>query len=242
MDDLEHSHTEEAIAKRFSVPPTQSYLRDWIYGGIDGAVTTFAIVSGVVGGKLSSLVILILGFANLLADGFSMAASNYLGTKSEIDQYNHYKAIEKKHIDTVPEGEKNEIRHIFKKKGVKQADLDAIVQAITENKSLWIKTMLQEEYGFPEAIRSPFKSSLYTFLSFLLFGLIPLLPYILSFSNPFRSACFFTGATFFIIGCIKGLRSAKAWYYSGIETLMIGAATATLAYYIGAFLNWYLIG
>ncbi|KTD64564.1 VIT1/CCC1 transporter family protein [Legionella spiritensis] len=242
MVDLEHSHTEDAIAKRFSRPPSQSYLRDWIYGGIDGAVTTFAIVSGVVGGKLSSLVILILGFANLLADGFSMAASNYLGTKSEIDQFRHYEAIEEKHIETIPEGERNEIRQIFRNKGVKQADLEKIVQVITENKSLWIKTMLQEEYGLPGAIRSPFKSSLCTFLSFLLFGMIPLIPYILGFSNAFGISCLCTGAAFFIIGSIKGRWSARAWYFSGFETLVTGVATAALAYYIGAFLNWYLVG
>ena len=241
MADLEHSHTDDAIAQRFSSPPSQSYLRDWIYGGIDGAVTTFAIVSGVVGGKLSALVILILGFANLLADGFSMAASNYLGTKSEIDQYQHYKAVEEKHIDTVPEGEKNEIRQIFKNEGVKDADLDTIVRVITANKSLWIKTMLQDEYGLPGSNRSPLKSSLITFLSFLIFGMIPLMPYIFSINNPFRISCLLTGATFFIIGSIKGLWSPKSWYHSGFETFLIGALTAALAYYIGSFLNWYLV-
>lgn len=242
MVDLEHSHTKRAIVKRLANPPSQSYLRDWIYGGIDGAVTTFAIVSGVVGGKLSSLVILILGFANLLADGFSMAASNYLGTKSEIDQYRQYKAVEEKHIDAVPEGERNEIRQIFKNKGVKNADLDAIVEVITANKSLWVKTMLQEEYGLPASMRSPFKSAVYTFLSFLLFGMIPLIPYVLSFSNAFFWSCLSTGATFFIIGSIKGHWSPKSWYHSGFETLIIGASTAALAYYIGLYLNWYLVG
>ncbi|HFD2274735.1 TPA: VIT1/CCC1 transporter family protein, partial [Legionella pneumophila] len=82
MGNLEHGHSQKEIRERLTQTPSQNYLRDWIYGGIDGVVTTFAIVSGVVGGQLSSLVILILGFANLLADGFSMAASNYLGTKS----------------------------------------------------------------------------------------------------------------------------------------------------------------
>ncbi len=242
MAELEHSHTDDAITRRLSNPPSQSYLRDWIYGGIDGTVTTFAIVSGVVGGKLSSLVILILGFANLLADGFSMAASNYLATKSELDRYCHYKAVEKKHIDTVPEGEKNEIRQIFKNQGVKENDLDTMVEIITNNKPLWIKTMLQEEYGLPLSIRSPFKSSLFTFLSFILFGMIPLIPYVFGFSNAFRAACLFTGITFFIIGSIKGYWSLKSWYYSGFETLVIGTVTAVLAYYIGSFLNWYLVG
>ena len=72
MPVLEHEHTSDAIRDRLARPKTASYLRDWVYGGIDGAVTTFAIVAGVVGANFSPLVILILGFANLLADGLSL--------------------------------------------------------------------------------------------------------------------------------------------------------------------------
>ena len=61
------------------------YLADFVYGAIDGAVTTFAIVAGVAGAGLDSAIILILGFVNLFADGFSMATSNYLSTKSKLD-------------------------------------------------------------------------------------------------------------------------------------------------------------
>jgi hypothetical protein len=83
---MEHDHTREAIRRRLAAGPRLNYLRDWIYGGIDGAVTTFAIVSGVVGAEFSSVVILVLGFANLLADGFSMAASNFSGTRAEREE------------------------------------------------------------------------------------------------------------------------------------------------------------
>jgi len=63
----------------------RKYLAEFVYGATDGTVTTFAIIAGSVGATLSPNIILILGFANLLGDGFSMAASNYLSTKSEID-------------------------------------------------------------------------------------------------------------------------------------------------------------
>lgn len=242
MPNLEHGHTHKEIARRFAKKPSQTYLRDWIYGGIDGTVTTFAVVSGVVGGQLSHVVILILGFANLLADGFSMAASNYLGTQSEVEQYQHYKAVEKKHIEITPEGEKNEIRQIFKKKGLQGEILEKVVDAITANKSLWIDTMLQEEYGLPLTIRSPRKAALYTFLSFILFGMVPLLPYVLAFSNPFVWSCFLTGSAFFLIGSVKSHWSLHSWLYSGIETLIIGVVTAVLAYCIGLLLHLYLIG
>jgi vacuolar iron transporter family protein len=106
----EHSHTRKAIHDRLGQGPHVSYLRDWIYGGLDGTVTTFAIVAGVVGANLSASVLLILGFANLLADGFAMAASNYTSTKSEHEDYDRVLGIERRHIALVPDGEREEIR------------------------------------------------------------------------------------------------------------------------------------
>ena len=83
----DHEHTRQAIHKRLAEGPRQSYLRDWVYGGIDGAVTTFALVSGVVGAHLAPNVILVLGGASLFADGFAMAAGNYLATRSEHEEF-----------------------------------------------------------------------------------------------------------------------------------------------------------
>ena len=102
----EHDHHPDRIAARLAGGPRINYLRDWVYGGIDGAVTTFAIVSGVVGAQLSTAVIVILGIANLIADGFSMAAGNYLATRTEHDELRHIEAIEHRHIDAWPEGER----------------------------------------------------------------------------------------------------------------------------------------
>ena len=61
----------------------KKYLSEFVYGGIDGSITTFAVVAGAIGASLSSSIVLILGFANLFADGFSMAVSNYLSNESQ---------------------------------------------------------------------------------------------------------------------------------------------------------------
>ena len=111
--------------------PADQFLRDWIYGGIDGTVTTFAVVAGVVGADLSSRVVLVLGLANLVADGFAMAAGNYSGTQAERDDYDRLLAVERKHIAVVPEGEREEIRQIFGGKGFSGGDLERIVDVIT---------------------------------------------------------------------------------------------------------------
>ena len=175
---FEHSHTREGIHARLAQGPRTNYLRDWIYGGIDGAVTTFAIVAGVAGAELSATVVLMLGFANLLADGFAMAASNYSGTKAEHDDYERVLGIEEKHIALVPEGEREEIRQIFEAKGFSGEMLEQIVAVITSNRTLWAKTMAVEEYGLSPTPRSPVFAALSTFTAFVVCGFIPLITYL----------------------------------------------------------------
>src|SRR5208282_6306724 len=97
QDRLEHSHHADDIARRLAEDPPVSYLRDWIYGGIDGTITTFAIVAGVVGADMPGSVVLVLGLANLIADGFAMGAGNYSATKAEVDDFNRLLAVEQRH-------------------------------------------------------------------------------------------------------------------------------------------------
>ena len=137
---MEHDHSIAAIQERLSAGPTQNYLRDWIYGGIDGSATTFAVVTGVAGAHLSPAIIVILGFANLVGDGFSMAASNFLGTKSEHDDVRRVEAIEHRHIELAPEGEREEVRQIFAAKGFTGSDLDRVVELITSDPDRWVRT------------------------------------------------------------------------------------------------------
>ncbi|MEM9632883.1 MAG: VIT1/CCC1 transporter family protein [Pseudomonadota bacterium] len=231
--DLEHSHRPEDIASRLSLEPKASYLRDWIYGGIDGAVTTFAIVAGAVGATLHTNIILIMGIANLLAAGFSMAAANYTGSKSEKEDYDRLKDIEDKHITLVPEGEREEIRQIFKAKGFSGEDLESLVQLVTSNRATWIETMMQAEYGLYDSNRSPVKAAIYTFLSFLLFGLIPLAPFILLFNESATLATALTAIAFFAIGSARSRWSQRNWFVCGLETTAIGMLAAGIAYLAG---------
>jgi vacuolar iron transporter family protein len=234
---LEHSHSEQGIRERLARGPRTNYLRDWIYGGIDGTVTTFAIVAGVAGAQLSTSVLLLLGFANLVADGFAMAAGNYLGTRAEHDDYQRVLSIERRHIAMVPEGEREEIRQIFAAKGFAGGDLERAVAVITADPRLWAETMATEEYGLSQTLRSPIMSALSTFIAFLVCGCVPLLTYLLP--SGLTGCVVATGATFFAVGTIKSLWSAAHWLRSGVEVLCIGMIAAALAFAVGFGLRAY---
>lgn len=232
MTKLEHSHTDEAIKSRLATM-RHSYIRDWIYGGIDGAVTTFAVVSGVAGAQLSPIVVLILGFANLVADGFSMAASNFLGTRAEQDDHRRLREIELRHIELVPEGEREEVRQIYIAKGFEGDELDRAVELITSDKERWVQTMLTEEYGLPAEIRSPWKAAASTFSAFLVCGLVPILPYLFKIGPSFELSYLMTGLTFLAIGALKSNWSTSSWYRSAFETLLVGSIAAAMSFGIG---------
>jgi VIT1/CCC1 family predicted Fe2+/Mn2+ transporter len=208
-----------------------------VYGGIDGAVTTFAVVSGVMGARLSPSIVLVLGIANLVADGFSMAASNYAGTRTERDELRYWEAIEHHHVDTVPEGEREEVRQIFRQKGLIGADLERVVAAITADRARWVRTMLAEEYGLPRQVRSPWWAALTTFSAFVLCGLAPLLPFAVGLPQAFELAIALTAGVFFTIGAARSRWSLAPWWLSGLLTLGMGMTAAGLAYGVGASLK-----
>ena len=108
-------------------------LEDFVYGATDGAVTTFAVVAGVTGASLSPSIVLILGFANLLADGLSMAVGNYLAAKTRLEYIERARRREEWEIDNLVEQEKQEIRDIYAKKGFKEELLEEIVRVIRLN-------------------------------------------------------------------------------------------------------------
>jgi VIT1/CCC1 family predicted Fe2+/Mn2+ transporter len=235
--ELEHEHTPGAIAARLSEPPKPSFLRDWVLGGIDGAVTTFAIVAGVAGAGLSYSVVIILGVANLIADGISMAAGNYSGVKAENDEFRRLREMERRHIARTPDGEREEVRQIFAGKGFEGEDLERAVNVITADDERWIDFMITEEFGLPKAERPPLPAALATFSAFVICGAVPLVPYAFSVSGGFWYAAGGAGLVFFGIGALKSRWSTARWWASGAETLAIGAVAACAAYVIGDFLE-----
>jgi VIT1/CCC1 family predicted Fe2+/Mn2+ transporter len=215
------------------------FLKDFVYGSIDGIITTFAVVSGVSGAALPASIILILGFANLFADGLSMGISNYLSVKSEQEQYYEERRKEERSVKTKPKEETREIRSIFRKKGFKGKMLDKIVKTITKKEKVWIDTMMKEELELFIEKEHPLKSALITFGSFIGMGFIPLITFIIGIfvptvnNNAFIISLILSLTSLFLVGVTKGYLLKRKWYISGIQTLGIGSLAAITAYVVG---------
>lgn len=219
------------------------YIKSLIYGGLDGIITTFAVVAGVAGASLSAGIVLILGFANLIADGLSMAIGDYLSTRAE----NEYAATERKReeweVENYPEGEKQEMVELYMEKGIEAGDAKQITDILSKYQSAWVDVMMVEELGILEESESPIKNALVTFLSFGVFGFIPLLAYVLARFVPFFDehafilASALTGFTLFVLGVQKVRFTSKHWFSSGFEMLIIGGIAAVAAYGIGVLLS-----
>ncbi|MFO8046912.1 MAG: VIT1/CCC1 transporter family protein [Halomonas sp.] len=233
---LEQEHRPDVIEQRLRAPSRARNLPDAILGGIDGCVTTFAVVSGAFGAGFSATVALVLGLANLLADGFSMAISNYEAIKAQREHVDGVRNDEHHHIDVVPDGEREEIRQIFQRKGFQGDTLERVVDTICGDREVWVETMLREEHGLQTEGLSPLRSAFVTFSAFVVVGVMPLLPYGLpglDTTQQFLASLAVAGLMFFLIGMGKSLVYHQPVLTSGLRTLLIGGAAAGLAFLTG---------
>lgn len=223
----------------------ENYLKDAVYAASDGIVTTFAIVAGVVGASLSPVVVLILGFANVLADGISMAAGNYLGTKSESDQYESELSKEERVFDTSTEDAKKEVKEIFSGKGYSAQDAETITPLIIKNKKFFLDFIIFERRGLSITTNSDaVKASIVTLVAFIIAGTIPLLPFVIFYdsviTNQFLYASIFAGGAMFLVGSARTMYSDKKWWAGGFEMLLVAGLAAVVAYFVGDFLSGFI--
>jgi VIT1/CCC1 family predicted Fe2+/Mn2+ transporter len=235
-------HIAKAAEERHGGASSQ-YLGEMVYGGLDGIVTTFAVVSGVAGADLGPQVVIILGLANLLADGFSMATGAYLSTKSEQEYYQQEWKREAWEVEHFPEGERAELYEIYRQDGYDDQDAQQLVEIQSREPERWVKAMMVDELGMLEDERNPLYSGAATLAAFILAGSLPLLIYLLGIFVPvppqaaFPISLVLSGAALFVLGAAKVLVTRRNAFRSGLEMLVVGGMAAGVAYAVGALLR-----
>lgn len=215
------------------------YLPEFVYGGIDGLVTTFAVVAWATWANLDLSVVLILGFANLFADGFSMSVGAYLANKSEHDTYKKNLAIEYREIVHLREKEIQEIRDIYLAKWFEGELLEQVVAKIIEDDDRRVDVMMKEELGLNEPDKKPLLVWASTLISFVVIWLIPLLTYVVSYISEIDPATLFplsiglTALWFLGIGWMKSYVNQTSHRKAMLETVILWGLAAGVAYYVG---------
>lgn len=238
----DHVHTEHKQT------PFENYFKEVIYGGIDGIITTFAVVAGFSGAafsnetttQLSFLVVLLFGLANLFADGVSMGLGNFLSVKSDQDLYKSARRKEEKEVKENPQFEFDETVTILMKKGYSAEDAHAMALLYQKNESYWVDFMMVYELEMtnPTGTNAMF-TGLATFVSFLVFGAIPLLPFMLGLSAD-RDTIFIysiigTCIALVLLGLLKWKVAGSHLWKSLFEVVIVGGSAALVAFMVGSF-------
>ena len=230
--------------------PSSQYIGSMVYGGLDGIITTFAVVSGVAGAALAPQIIIILGLANVFADGFSMATGAYLSEKSENEYYLRERQREAWEVEHFPEGEKEELYQLYLEQGYPEEDARQMVEIKARDHKRWVDAMMLEELNLMPAESNPMTSALVTFGSFIIAGLLPMLVYLLDWIMPFSLApqlAFYisiglSALALFSLGAAKVLVTGHNPIRSGMEMLTVGGLAAAVAYLVGMALKGIGIG
>jgi VIT1/CCC1 family predicted Fe2+/Mn2+ transporter len=233
---MDVSNPTSAVTSDAPRSEQDSHIGDYIYGANDGIITTFAVVSGVAGASLAPSIVIILGVANLLADGFSMAASNFLGKRSEDDFVRAASDRQRRAIEADPAAEREHIRRLYAAKGFSGDKLDHAVETVTAETDLWIDMVIHEEFRLPEIEPGgPLKGAIATFVAFLVAGAVPLLPYVLRFpvDQQFVWSVGLMAFALFSVGSARTLVTKQNWLRSGLEMLGVGAIAAAVSFGVG---------
>jgi len=242
MDNIEKNRID-------NIKKIEIYLKDIVYGGSDGIVTTFAVVAGFTGAntgnvetiQLTTSVVIIFGLANLLADSFSMGLGDFLSIRAERDMYDSILTKEQDNLINNKEQLMLLSDQALEKRGVTGTDKMDLLRLFDRNNDFWLDWFMQEHYGFVERKgRVSFWGPLFTAISFIIFGLIPLIPFFLIKSNP-NQAFFISLISMIGALLLLGFFRWKIVKYDLLrtigETLFVGLLSSSVAFLVGILIK-----
>ena len=226
------------------------HIKSMVLGGLDGIITTFAVVAGAAGGGLGVDIILILGFSSVFADAISMGVGDALSEKAEAEYVLAERAREKWEFENYPEGEIKEMIDLYVEKGMEKEDAEVCIRRMAKYKEFFIDVMMAEELQLqvPDEDDNPWFGGAVTFASFVVFGTVPLLAYVMFYSaqlyvhEQFIIAVCLTAFCLFALGVLKSKFTKQHWFKSGMEVFFLGGGVAAIAYFIGWFMNSVVLG
>jgi len=225
---------------------TQEYLKQIVYGGNDGIVTTFAIVAGFAGAaaegvaQIGGLAVLVFGLANLFADAVSMGLGEYLSLRSQHDLYRARRDSELREIADNAEQERTELFEILRQRGLPAGEADTAASILSRHPRIMADLMMTYEFGMADPDEeSPLLNGLSTFLSFVIFGAIPLVPYFLlpPVHGTFLLSVFTTGCALVALGLLRWNATGERLIRSVGETVLVGTVCAVVAFAVGAIVG-----
>jgi len=239
-------HKQKVASSEHHSGAAGDFISSIVFGGLDGIITTFAVIAAAVGSHLPRGIVLIVGFANLLGDAIGMAVGDYISTKAESDHVASERLREEWETENCLENEILEMRAIYEKKGLTSDDAAEVVDLLLENKKVFVDVMMVEELGLmPPEDGNPVKGAAVTFGAFMLCGSIPMFAYIGAgdyhelgaFDVVFGISIILFGVTLFALGAFRGHITKKRWYLTGLTMLVNGCVTTAIAYVVGDLLQ-----
>mmetsp|Transcript_9768 Transcript_9768/g.26548 ORF Transcript_9768/g.26548 Transcript_9768/m.26548 type:complete len:296 (+) Transcript_9768:100-987(+) len=229
------------------------FIKSFVFGGLDGILTSFAIVAGSAGAGLGVGAVLAIGISNVLADALAMGVGEYLSTKTEHEYIAEERAREAWELENYPEGEITEMVGIFVERGMSHEDATEVITRMAKYPDFFVNLMMTEELGLqvPDEGNQSLLKGVVMFCAFATFGMLPIFGYVATDwvvkdaagngeEQPMTmliAACTVTSVTLFALGAFKAHFAHKKYLRSGLETLMLGGACATLSYNVGLALS-----
>eukprot|EP01062_Namystynia_karyoxenos_P028696 TRINITY_DN2169_c0_g2_i1.p2 TRINITY_DN2169_c0_g2~~TRINITY_DN2169_c0_g2_i1.p2 ORF type:complete len:343 (+),score=117.56 TRINITY_DN2169_c0_g2_i1:78-1106(+) len=225
----------------------RQFVKPIVFGGLDGIITTFAVVAAAQGAEGNidvSKTVLILGFANLLADGFSMGFGEYLGSRAEGDGAKAVRREALKRVREQPTKTLARLARTYREK-MNEVDAVAVVLAVSRDEGAFTDAVVAAESGVAaaadgavdddESHDEAFKSALAMFLAFVVLGLVPLLPWLsmLDGAGVFATSCALVAVALFVLGAVRGRLTKQWWLKSGGIMVLNGCFVAGLSYLVG---------
>ncbi|MFE0460368.1 VIT1/CCC1 transporter family protein [Kitasatospora sp. NPDC058965] len=213
------------------------WLRPAVFGAMDGLVSNFALMTGVVGGSAGNSTVVLTGLAGLAAGACSMAAGEYTSVASQRELVEAEIEAERIELRRNPQGELAELAQVYISRGVEPELARQVAEQLTRDPERAVEVHAREELGIdPHDLPSPLVAAASSFACFALGALLPLLPYLLG-ATSLLPALVLAVLGLFGCGAVVARVTARSWWFSGLRQLVLGGAAAGVTYLLGSLIG-----